>query len=504
MIRGSNRVISNQSTVASFDIHNRFDIEVIDAKTGRLKQEAKAYNVICNSLWTRLFTPAAYFSYIQYGSGYGDPSASDTSLFNYVGGQEGTSLTTSIDYVNGIFSARKQIQIAAGTAVGVTITEVGIAHGSGSSTLCTHAMLQDMNGNRVSIAKTNTDVINVYATVYIHFNPQGYDNGSVRLQLRDLNYSMFGFLSGLSSKVPNRMYFSAYDTCGIVCNGSVSDYPSDDTYTAVSISYDVTNKTITMAAGRAEANKCNLGGIRYIGLWNEYSGTYSYRNPYAIIRPGGSWFPYTQIRSEAIGTGDGSTKDFSLEFPFVSDVKVYVDGIETTDFTVDYAPNTTVDLHKYMRYLNEQSTDTNNIDLARSEYTDTYGKTAIFYNPCHDIGLATIMKNGNSTLYASNDLINWEEVSAYSKNTVSSFGIPSRYTHYKYWKTVYDGTTSYLSFPRYVSFPSSFTGKTLHFNTPPTSGAVITADYKTECIGKNSDHVFDVSVIFRLGEYTED
>ena len=29
-----------------------------------------------------------------------------------------------------------------------------------------HAMLKDMNGNQISIEKTDTDIINIYATVY--------------------------------------------------------------------------------------------------------------------------------------------------------------------------------------------------------------------------------------------------------------------------------------------------------------------------------------------------
>ena len=56
-------------------IHNRFDIEVVDVKTGEIKQRAQAENVICNALWTRLFTPGAYFNYIHYGTGSGTPAA---------------------------------------------------------------------------------------------------------------------------------------------------------------------------------------------------------------------------------------------------------------------------------------------------------------------------------------------------------------------------------------------------------------------------------------------
>ena len=58
-------------------IHNRFDIEVINARTGEIKQRAQAENVILNRLWTALLADNGnrYFGYIFYGSGSGTPAA---------------------------------------------------------------------------------------------------------------------------------------------------------------------------------------------------------------------------------------------------------------------------------------------------------------------------------------------------------------------------------------------------------------------------------------------
>ena len=36
--------------------------------------------------------------------------------------------------------------------------------------LCTHALIKDMNGNPVVITKTDTDIITIYATVYLLLN----------------------------------------------------------------------------------------------------------------------------------------------------------------------------------------------------------------------------------------------------------------------------------------------------------------------------------------------
>ena len=519
MIRGSKRVVSNQPPAASFGIHNRFDIEVIDSATGRLKQEAKAYNVICNQLWTMLFARTyKYFSYIHYGSGDGTPAASDTSLFNYVGSEVASGETASIDYKKGVFSLRKQIQLAAATAAGVTITEVGIAYGTGASCLCTHAMLEDMNGNRVSIAKTDTDVVNIYATVYVHFNPNGYDGGHIRPVTCVTTRGLFAFLCGHNNtEFPDMMYLTKFDTLSIIPGSAGSRPSSDDTYdegsgryVAVTVAFDETNKTITFTPARLEASKYNLGGFRYLNLWR-YSYSSAAANlyePWCILRPGGTWFPGTRVTSEAVGTGDGSTVDYSLEFPFASDMRVYVDGVETTDFTYEYAPNTTGDLWRYMKVIHPDSTVDNHIDMIFSYYDTPYPRGQVLYNPASELGVGSVTCYACVEIYASNDLLEWDlviprtttDTSNGSKRTLT---IPTEYANSRYWKVIsYTSVTGLdYSWPLFKA-PSTFTGKTLHFNTPPAAGAVITVDYTTDTVAKNANHVFDLSVTIQLGEYS--
>ena len=64
-------------------LHNRFDIEIIDAKTGEIKQKAFAENVILNNWWSVIESNGIPFGNLAFGSGSGTPSASDTALFNY-------------------------------------------------------------------------------------------------------------------------------------------------------------------------------------------------------------------------------------------------------------------------------------------------------------------------------------------------------------------------------------------------------------------------------------
>lgn len=498
MIRGSKRVIVNQPPTTSLEIHNRFDIEVVDAETGAIKREAKAYNVVCNQLWTRLFSKNAYFAYIHYGSGTGTPSVTDTALFKYAGGQQATGGDTAIDYKNGVFSLRRQIQLLASTAVGVTITEVGIAYGSNSSYLCTHAMLQDMNGNPISIEKTDTDVINIYATVYVHFDPSGYDGGCIRPSSYTRTQSLFAFLCGYHNVLANRMYVTAFDTADLYTSMGGA-YPNDgyNHYVDVSTVFNAENKTITFTPKRVESDKYNVGGFRYLYLAKYVHGSsYDTYEPYFFVRPGGSWFPYSQVTAEAIGTGDGSTSEYSLAFPFVYDLKVYVDGVETSDFTYDCAPNNASNFMKYMRTIHSASTADNLIDEAAGE------ANRILYNPSYEIGIDSISTYLSTEICTSDDLVTWVTLQSVaggdeSSSTRTKISVPPEYVHYKYWrqKEVYKGTT--------YSPPTTFTGKNLHFNTPPAAGSVITVDYKTDTIAKDANHVFDFSLVIQLGEYTE-
>ena len=91
-------------------IHNRFDIEVVDAATGKVKQKAYAENIILNQLWTANFWTYAWFKYIHYGTGTSTPTATDTRLDNFYAAVQAGSL--SWGYTADTVWAKKSIQLA--------------------------------------------------------------------------------------------------------------------------------------------------------------------------------------------------------------------------------------------------------------------------------------------------------------------------------------------------------------------------------------------------------
>lgn len=512
MIRGNRRTIPEIHKTIQTSIHNRFDVEVFDANTKKLKNRAVGYNVICDNLWSKLCSGNAYFNYIQYGSGSGTPSASDASLFSRISDASAIYSSYSIDYKTGVFSVRKYIQLSASTAVGKNITEVGIASASGNGNLCTHAMLRDMNGNVISITKSDTDIINIYATVFVHFNPKGHDNGSIKLCCYSYDQSLFGRFAGVggSYSLPNATFASSSYGLSVGTNGgglaptNIADKSGNVGATAT---WDSSKKTLTFKAGRLEASAFNIGGIRRICFANDYVAYYGSTTPLLFLYPGGSWFPYSSIVSEAVGTGDGSATDFALDFPFAHDLKAYIDGVETTEFTLDYAPtNYGQDSNNYgyaaqMEWLHVDSTPDNHIPylgITVGNNKNQFKGTRIFYNPAHELGIATIYVGYDVTCYASNDLETWVQIAA---SGALDYTVPEEYRHYKYWKGV--STSDSGTFAYKMKPPSTYVGKALHFTNPPPEGAVITADYQSDCIAKDANHVFDLTVTIQFNEYNE-
>lgn len=512
MIKGHKRKLPSKKIEvnAYCSLHNRFDIEVIDSETGKLKQKAQAENVICTQLWTRLFTPANYFNYIFFGTGVGTPSSADTSLFTHAGYK--AVATPTYTYDTAWLSLRQQCQLLEAEYVGSTLTEVGIGYGTSSSNLVTHAMLKDMNGNQVSIAKTNTDIINIYATVFVHWSATGYGSGFIDVVEPVVNPFLAKYLTGLSAlqayngsndaTIPNyavmsnsKRMFSPINT-----GTTIAEYSA-----ALTRAYSSANKTITLTAARIPVAGGNFGGYSYIliGCSSSYGDAVNI-GPIIACKVGGSWFSGSSITGEAIGTGDGTTKDFSTDFDFPTSATIYVDGVEASGVTVDNLPLlATHDMGRYFEWLPSYVNPSNNniakqCSVQDSNYNNWRNDTdyTYWYNPYYSYGI-TSFYGAQVELDVSNDLTTWTNIINRTSSGFATQTIPTAYKYYKYWRIRSNGYYSLYNLA--IADPPS---GNIHFTTAPTSGAVITADYTANCIAKDENHVFDFSAVITLGEYT--
>lgn len=512
MIKGTRRALEERPSVKAnlnASIHNRFDIEVVDAKTGKVKQKAQAFNVICNTLWSYALktdagssnTSSMYFQYIRYGSGAGTPAATDTNLFNQVGYKSAANTVFTEDKENLVYSVRKSISILESEHVGVELTEVGISKNS-SSGLCTHAMLQDMNGNPISILKTDTDIINIYATVYAHF-PEKYRTFSEdnNIMLANMDQWARHFCG-----IDNESYYPRVPSQALLHYAPTLS-GGNDTFKPVgaSVTIDAASRKATYKYNRFTAAYNNLpGGSRYVTVGNAGSTSGYIGTALAVIKT-----PGTTVHDEAVGTGDGTTVDFATKFDCPKNATVKVDGAAVSA-RVEPAPTLYQSMNSYFLEIEL----VNGVPTIAYKYSGSSlrGATTVdeeneslnwstYYNPYYEYGIASVYLGAAATssssfkVLVSDDLSSWTEIRG-SKGRVN---VPEACQYFRYWKVrSFTGTDNANSF-----YAKDLNGTNIHFDTPPADGAVITIDYETETLGKDENHVYDFEFSFTLGEYTE-
>lgn len=285
------------------NIHNRFDVHIDNIKTGE-HRELVGYNIILNGMWTRLCNGDEYFRNIHFGTGTGTPTPDRNSLFSHLGTR--SAVTEEIIKAIPVSSWKRKIVLSPEEFVGQTITEVGIAWGAGSSTLVTHAMLKDAEGNLISFTKTSTDIVTIYATLFASL----VDNPLVNLinlpaGNRLLNYLNGGssFTSGSFNLLPGEGYGPSLGSAGV-------------SWTA-----DIPNKKRKTNVARFSTN---TGNGHVMGL--ELADLFRVAFPAIGVFEGQN---YTNV---PIGTGDGVTKRFTIPSKNIDSgtLVVKVDGSATT------------------------------------------------------------------------------------------------------------------------------------------------------------------------------
>lgn len=502
-----------------FKIHNRFDIEVIDAKTGEVRQRAQAFNLICDTAWTSIFSTHQAASDILYGSGSGTPSRSDTQLFHYLGAAGNSYLIGASDLydwsdeANGIIIRNLCRVLDASVAVGDTITEVGLGRpNSGSNhVIYTHAMLQDMNGNPISIVKTNTDIINFYSKTYLHFN----QDGDIHIGMSDNPYVVENNSVIYGSFVRDLLRF---------CGGSLNSAHENGIYLAksrcgncapmatislgnTSLAYDLEHKTMKLSKVRFGVGDLAVHGAGVIQYRRSVSvSTYGYGSEdFLWIESGKTTIPPFAITSESVGVGDGITTKFKTKTDFPYNATVYVNGEPANGVTVHKYPtvsfsssnSSTNNPGTYFQQRYDRNLDIPCLDRASnvSSGEQWLSSNRIYYNNLWEIGLYKVRYSGSGTIEMSNDGTTWHTITLTS-GTDRDYIFDSTESHYKFIK--FTGTFSRNPY----FFINDYDGYNIIFTMPPANGAVITIDYTTDYIPKDSDHVLDVEVTFTFGEWS--
>ena len=317
-------------------IHNRFDIEVKDIRTGEIVQRGQAENIVLDSMYATLTNTGSsnWWWSIHYGRGTGTLEPTRTSLFSKIGYIRITEVE-KIYNTPPLASYRKcKIVITPSTAVGEIITEVGLGT---DNTIYTHALIKDAEGNPLSIGpKTDTQEITIYATVFAELTMPDGMALSIRSNENLLLETLLGNEEGFDYWSNTRVYA---DKSPLIVNA-----------------YDRTNQlgsNVNMKWVKAGDRKISSQRIRFETsngngkIWSMLIGhCYSAGDStprlgryFQILFPNSMW-PGYKFTGKDIGIGDGTKTKFILPWSDINTTKeynIYIDGAlktEVTDYTL--------------------------------------------------------------------------------------------------------------------------------------------------------------------------
>lgn len=315
--------------------------------------EKKVYRTH-NVLTTRgIYAYAAHLPFFANGHGYGTnalhcgtgtgtPSQSDTALFKEAFTASSSDSTVKISYKpreridKNTLKCNITFVIPPASNYTANITEIGLACGS---TLYTHALLVDSEGNQISVNKTDTDELTVSVDVY-------YQRGDV----------CFGEVVHAFQNAAPFMSDSSWPSTGF---GSYSKNSRLILTKAANIEFAYQKQQSATGTNAWDGTKLTFSGYRfstsnsptcYVNSIMYSSSDGSWQKPAFGFRfPNAKVFPQRQLTGLALGTGDGSTKEFSPILPaWVKDTEViYKNGTALTrdvDYTCDHLCNAKKDI----------------------------------------------------------------------------------------------------------------------------------------------------------------
>lgn len=338
-------------------LHNKFEFEVRDIKTGEILQKEKAENMVLTSMYSALCSSntVPHGNAIIYGKGTGTLSESRTTLFNRLGTILSTVVETVINQPPAASYCKRSIVIPAGTHTGETLTEVGISivTSTTGTAIVTHALIEDAEGNPISIGPlTDTQEVTIFSTVFADnitlptntvLPITAYGN---ELLYKLVGHSKTDYLLGGATNISSSGTLFGISSDKTATNPSTLYSVGDLGQVAAGFTtYDVPNKSRSTARLRRSSTDSN-GKIWSIFI-SRASNTSSLRC--GILRtlfPSSAWGGYNFI-SKGIGTGDGTTVTFNLPWSDINTsktYKIYVDGVEKTqgaDYTLSNSESTT-------------------------------------------------------------------------------------------------------------------------------------------------------------------
>lgn len=475
---------------AAVNFHNRFDIKVRDKDTGKIKQVGQAENIVLDRIYTRLVARSSYFDNIVFGRGVGELEPTRTTLFNRIGSK--AAVNEELIRAYPVTKWTRRVRLEPHEFIGETITEVGVS--DHTTSINTHALITDAEGNPLSITKTDTDLIDIYATIYIEFN--------------DVNtYGKFNQIAAtnrLMTYLTGGSWFSQSLHLGDMPDPGLGTIGNFLYSKSLAVSSDLDNRRVTYST-RLQTTEGNFD-IYEISLGDMFR--------FSMVESD-AWNGYT-LKNAEVGVGDGEKTEFELERYADEIQNVKVNGQNANDYTVQF-----LEKELYAEKLPfwkavDLTVHSNDPEAFASPFNGTSRSPVgdppqtFKVKPSYIMGKqvefvvegilgSTFTRRIRVYIDGSFDGEEWAELFQATKNSsgrltqIYTITEPYEYIRFRYGG---DGGTAHLI----LLINNEHKKPKLTFNSPPPEGSVVTADFDVSYIPKTEDFVLDIELSIQFGE----
>lgn len=498
-------------------MHNEWTIVRKNVETSEIIQVAKGFNVVLDRFLNKFSNAESLaINKVAIGSGSGTPNAADTGLFNplayYTVSEE--IVENSKQYLKVLYTAI----IPSSDLVGSTLTELGLT-GVSTSNVFTHAMIEDSEGNQISIGpKTDVEEITIYSLFIFEVSQAAYvefprfENSSLQ------RTALFGLKSQSAMTTP-RIYVGSSKAIR-----SAEDLEANYRMTLANIGY-LASTTSTPSAGvyvvdakRFGSTDCN-GEIREL-VFTGNAPTQMCVCRIIIEKLPSEIFNGIQKTDDAVGTGNGSATGFNLPWSNPQNAVIKVDGVtktEVTDYTLtEFPKNKVVTAHDFFQTeVTGTMVTGKELIFDTTEGTSPYAQMLAGENWILDLkeskkyGFGSIGMRMTSTSYrwtsfdvdVSADGTNWTKVATAKAASATTWidvafdTVPK--TAYRYIKMTAN-TVVGTGGARFTEVRFTATDDQIKFVTAPANNLPITASYKLGYIPKDSTKLLDLGLTLAL------
>ena len=495
---------------ANIKFKNNYRLQHIDTITGEILHDLEFHNVVLDQIIDTVTASVSSNDHfgIAIGNGSGIPSASDTQLFHEIKTFHNLTGNYWSKKDNNTLSFSVSVTIPADASEVYDISEVGVCFLH--STLVTHALILDSEGNPIIVKKKDTDKIILNCELYVTFESEGLENFSIDDDSVEWSTSsgtlvipyQFGAATSLEAQ---RISKYSSNTCELPDKDWVKDKNA---------------KTLTVNFGPSRLPEYSMPA---------YIRGITFGAPGTIKLPNEAIFPRYKVSNITVGIGDGETTKFKCPLNYFiqesETIRVGADEkIRNTDYTIDNEANQDelIELSAGNEAIISGGVRGSGPPLFRKPFV---GRSSTDHGVSHfnesnplyldfkeSAKLNTLRvpssSEGTFTLFGRNtEEEDWTLIGQFTpnnKNNHYNFDL----CYYRYIKLTSTTETPRMYHGNYSGYDSSYdtiekckersyfigyVGDGIEFTTPPPEGAVITMDAYTDLPFISPNNVLDIS-----------